>query len=380
MYRCTSFFLVLLFLWQFIGYGYNFSLPLLQAGTIAENEITINTPRYYFNSIPAFLSDVKEVPQYESMIFVGDVLLARNVEFLMRSKSVKYPFSGIYLPEFGISPAIIGNFEAAVPKEHVPTPVGSINFSVPAESIDYLSKAGFSHMSLANNHTFDYGEEGLVHTTAALSNQLVPFGHPNRTKIDSTNIIEVSNQRIALIGINALSKIDTDDLKEQLSEASTVSDYQVVFIHWGEEYALRHNDAQTTLAKTLVTFGADLIIGHHPHVVQGVDLIEGVPVFYSLGNYIFDQYFSRDVQEGLVLSAYFDEVMKINLIPVTSKRSISQPTLMQSEEHSKFLAQLAKKSHPELSDSISQGYITTDVEIATFDKVAIMLDINKYVQ
>ena len=124
-----------------------------------------------------------------------------------------------------------------------------------------------------------------------------------------------------------------------------------------------------------------MIVGHHPHVVQGVDFIEGVPVFYSLGNYVFDQYFSKDVQEGLVISVNnLDEAMEISLLPVTSKTTLSQPQPMKPKDHADFLKKLARKSHPDLEDFITRGLISTDVKIATSSKVAIMHGTNSYVQ
>jgi poly-gamma-glutamate synthesis protein (capsule biosynthesis protein) len=148
-------------------------------------------------------------------------------------------------------------------------------------------------------------------------------------------------------------------------------------VHWGEEYALRHNQSQAELATTFINQGADLIIGHHPHVVQGIDFINDTVVFYSLGNYIFDQYFSKDVQEGLILSMVNQTEPTILLTPVTSQHSISQPRVMQPKQHAQFLEKLARKSHPHLAPYISSGKLPLFSNLASSDKLVMMQ--NKYV-
>lgn len=379
MFRLSSFLLLLVILWQIVGFGFVVSVAEHNFGVItkASNEETRGS---FSLPIPAFLMSSEAAAEYESVTFVGDVLLARNVEFLMREKSVNYPFNGLDLSSLNLSSAVIGNFEAAIPAEHTPTPIGMIDFSVATENITGLTKAGFTHMSLANNHSFDFGSADLSNTQEKLSGEVSVFGHPKEVTDEYFEIIEVSNQRVALIGINALHEVNDKELEKTLKQASAKSDFQIIYIHWGEEYALRHSEGQESLAKKLVQRGADLIVGHHPHVVQGIDLIDNVPVFYSLGNYVFDQYFSKDVQEGLVVSLTLNEEMGISLLPVTSKEVLSQPQPMTSENHARFLEQLARKSHPDLQDDITKGLISIDVNIASSPKVAIMHDTKRYVQ
>jgi poly-gamma-glutamate synthesis protein (capsule biosynthesis protein) len=107
--------------------------------------------------------------------------------------------------------------------------------------------------------------------------------------------------------------------------------------------------------------------------VQDIDVIDGVIVFYSLGNYIFDQYFSTDVKQGLVLVLSLDETPKAMLVPVTSEQTLSQPTLMGPQLHSQFLAQLAQRSDSALSKQITQGIIHLMPKVATSTKVAMMI-------
>jgi poly-gamma-glutamate synthesis protein (capsule biosynthesis protein) len=311
----------------------------------------------------------------DSLIFTGDILLARNIEFLMRSYGSDYPYLGIDFSDLSMRPAVVGNFESSIPAAHVPTPSGSMTFSVDEQHIRSLKEAGFSHLSLANNHTFDYQTIGLESTQSVLSNnQLVSFGHPKEFDTASVEFIEVNNKTIAIIAAHALEYLPNyTQLKEVFSYASFRSDMQIVYVHWGTEYVHNSNLRQKELAERFVDVGADLVVGHHPHVVQNIELINNVPVFYSLGNYIFDQYDTRATQEGLILHLEFvDTETEVTLIPVTSENSLSQPHFMKPKQHADFLTQLANISDIALQASIITGQIRLGQQVASSSKVAIM--------
>lgn len=150
------------------------------------------------------------------------------------------------------------------------------------------------------------------------------------------------------------------------------SDLQIVFVHWGEEYSLTHGNSQRELAKTLAANSVDIIVGHHPHVVQDIELIDNTLVFYSLGNFIFDQYFSAPVQQGLMLA--LDKNLQINLQPVSSENIRTQPAFMEGEVETIFLSNLAKRSDERLSSSIVNGKIDYSFILASSPEVAIMAE------
>ena len=113
---------------------------------------------------------------------------------------------------------------------------------------------------------------------------------------------------------------------------------------------------QQALAQHLVGEGVDDIIGHHPHVVEDIARIDGVPVFYSLGNYVFDQYFDAEVESGLaILMSIEKEQLVFDLAPVLSKRSV--PTLPSKNDAKSFLASLAERSDVSLQSDIVRGTI-----------------------
>lgn len=315
----------------------------------------------------------QEVKNYESIVFVGDIMMARNVEYLIESKGNNYPFDGFSIETLRSHSAIFGNFEASVPVTHETTPVGSLKFSVRENYVDALQNAGFSHLSLGNNHSFDYGVEGYINTVETFSNSsLNVFGNEKSIDVESITYLRNNDKKIAVIGINLLMRPEGSELKKLIAHATKRSDLQIAYVHWGEEYDLHHSTEQENQAKVMIEAGVDLIVGHHPHVTQDIGMIDGVPVFYSLGNYIFDQYFSKDVQEGLVLALNYDNGFMIDIIPVSSQKSLSQPRLMSPENHADFLATLARKSDSLVSETIAKGKIDLQNSVASSTKMAII--------
>ena len=115
----------------------------------------------------------------------------------------------------------------------------------------------------------------------------------------------------------------------------------VVSPHFGVEYKHTPNNRQIELAHAFVDAGADIIVGTHPHVVQTFEIYNGVPIFYSLGNFIFDQYWSYDTQEELSLGIVMSEdFYKIYLFPILSQKS--QPYLMNANQRKEFFEKLIK--------------------------------------
>ena len=139
-------------------------------------------------------------------------------------------------------------------------------------------------------------------------------------------------------------------------KSSNPDNFLIVSMHWGEEYKLTNSPTQQKLAHKIIEAGADLIIGHHPHVVQNIEKYQGKLIFYFLGNFIFDQYFSSDTQQGLTvgIEIYPDRLI-CRLFP--PQINLSQPVLMEKNKASEFLVQLAKRSDDKLVDEIKGGII-----------------------
>lgn len=291
----------------------------------------------------------------ESALFVGDVMLARDVESRIADIGNERFFERVR-PLHQASKYVIANFEASIPEEHVPTPAMTFSFSVDESLVSLLDDAQISHVSLANNHAFDNGEEGYENSFKVLTEaSLTAFGHPMNITASSSSIITLDERKIGIVGIHSVWKEPSRDaIVEEMKRLTSVTDIQIVYIHWGNEYIGTHSPAQEEFAQFLVKSGADIIIGHHPHVIEDIQLVEGVPVFYSLGNYVFDQYWNTEVRTGLALRLSVERHAYVfDLIPIAIDRA--QPRLMNDEEASVVLTALASVSDPALKTAIAAG-------------------------
>ncbi len=292
---------------------------------------------------------VVEKPSY--VFFTGDMMLARHVEVLLSQDLIKpYDFTSL----FASAKAVFTNFESAMANPHISTPSGAMQFSTSIRSLPLLKTLHVTHASLANNHSRDYGRDGNVYARESLTAiGVVPFGDAVTVSSSSLAYIEVGSTRIAVLGVHTLFvPPDLAVLASLLTEAKSQSDLQFVYIHWGDEYMLRHNQAQAELANWFANEGVDAVIGHHPHVTQDISMIGSMPVFYSLGNFVFDQYFSNDVKTGLVLGLEVTDKSLVWRLYPQFQCAKATPCLMDKKQEEAFLMALADRSDPAIFDQI----------------------------
>ena len=259
--------------------------------------------------------------------FVGDIMLGRYVEQLTDKYGDDYPFKGVHhiLSESDIT---IGNFEGNIPHVHSPTPSGDMQFSMSSKTMSRLADEGFDVLSLANNHSYDNGYSAYLYTKKmCIQSNIICGGDNQFLSPNSAQIITSDGVRIGILFLYTVFTQPTpDELKQLFAKIRDISDVQIAYIHWGDEYTLIHNSTQEKLAHDLIDIGIDAIIGHHPHVIQDIEIYKNVPIFYSFGNFIFDQYFSADVQKGLVVTLEYTKTKNIfSLSVVTSQSTNSQP-------------------------------------------------------
>lgn len=303
---------------------------------------------------------IERLPAPVSLFFVGDIMLGRAVEGLMEEHGADYPFLGssstVASPDLAV-----GNFEAVVALEHVRAPSMTFRFSVKEQYLRELASVGFDVLSLANNHSLDYGVESLAHTKRLCRDVGISCGgYPRAIGNDSFALREVGPHRIGFVFLSTVwGEQNPDELRTLLSQARASSTFLVAYVHWGVEYDLVHGEEQEALARTLIDGGADAIIGHHPHVVQDVALYRGKPIFYSLGNFIFDQYFSEEVEEGLGISLTLtEETARYRLVPFRNDRARSQPHTAGEGERVRLFDRILRglAEHPDVD--VSSGVIT----------------------
>lgn len=299
------------------------------------------------------------------MLFLGDIMLDRHVKEKIAGQGVSYLFQGLKNDKFDFFKYDIvnANLEGAVTNggSHYP-PIFSYDFAFAPEVMEKFKDYNFNSFNLANNHLSDQGERGLNETRANLAKlNFQYYGCEDGQAGDcSFKIYKVNGVRIGLVGFSMVyKKFDQEKAKNLIADLETKADLVIINIHWGTEYSHVFNKIQEDTAHKLIDAGADIIIGHHPHVVQGIEIYNNKPIFYSLGNFIFDQYFSRDTQEELAVELNLEASgqAKVIFYPLISKQS--QPSLMADTEKEKYLREIAgwSKGDDKLLEQIKNGEI-----------------------
>jgi poly-gamma-glutamate capsule biosynthesis protein CapA/YwtB (metallophosphatase superfamily) len=240
--------------------------------------------------------------QRVTFIGVGDICLAHGVEKRMQEKGSGYPFLALRNTLKGAD-ITFGNLECclALTGQKVPK---KYNFRGHPRNAKALREAGFSVVSLANNHSLDYGKDALAETLGTLEFEKVKAVGAGRTihQAHALRIVKVKGLRVgflAYLGLfppilplraqePAVAMAEVEAVQRDVKAARPKVDILVVSMHAGKEYTFHHNSRQELIAHAAVDAGADMVIGHHPHVVQDSETYKGRPIFYSLGNFVFD--------------------------------------------------------------------------------------------
>jgi poly-gamma-glutamate capsule biosynthesis protein CapA/YwtB (metallophosphatase superfamily) len=288
-------------------------------------------------------------------IAVGDIMLGRYVRTLMEAEGETYPFEGIsaFLKDADF---VSANLEGPVVRNAPITPLSSLKFAFQETVPSLLLGHNIQVVSLANNHTLDEGPEGYASSVELLTQAGVQ-AHGHAAKIWEGSILtrEIRGERLQFVALNATWP--TFKEAEALAVIRSAASQGPVFvnIHWGAEYAAIAKKEERTWAHNFIDAGASAVIGHHPHVVQDVEIYRGRPIFYSLGNFIFDQYFSKETQEGLAVKIELGNDITYRLFPYHIRKS--QPVLMDKDETELFLRDLARKSSENARSGIERGEI-----------------------
>lgn len=255
-----------------------------------------------------------------SIVGVGDLMLGSWVTPILQREDVSYPFRGTshYLRSGDVT---IANLEAPFTTGGEPFEK-KYNFKVPPELANGLKPAGISLVTLANNHIMDYGETGLLSTLETLEQLQIKYCGAGRTLAEANQpaIVQMRDKQIAFFGYSMTFPTEfyasdttsgaaypEPELLQQTLEAwEKHVDYTVVSFHWSAEKLEIPKDYQVHFAHLAIDSGADLVLGHHPHVLQGLEIYKNRLIAYSLGNYVFGSY-SDYARDSVILKAYLNE-------------------------------------------------------------------------
>ncbi len=247
-----------------------------------------------------------------TLLFAGDILFDDGYAVMgaMRQRGgIRACFSEETLQEMENADIFMLNNEFTYTNRGEPTPEKQFTFRAKPENAMLLRELGVDIVSLANNHAYDYGEISLLDSLETLEGIDMPYvgAGRNLTEASENVYFHVGNQKIAFISATQIERLTPPDTKgatesapgvfrcltekeifTKIAEAEQNSDFVIVYIHWGTEKTDELDWVQPGMAKELAQAGADLIIGDHPHVLQEIANVEGVPTIYSVGNYWFN--------------------------------------------------------------------------------------------
>jgi hypothetical protein len=214
----------------------------------------------------------------------------------------------------------VANFENPAPNVSSYHTSGT-RFTADPRLIPGLVKAGIDYVSIANNHIGDAGDIGILQTIANLKKRGLKFSGAGKdlTAARKPAVLEAAGTTVAILGYDAIAKgyfagpDETGSSQLSLKRAKTDikrarqagADLVIVFPHWGIEYRNKPFEAQQQLARDIIDAGADMIIGNHAHWAGAVEIYKGKPIWYALGNFVFDQTWSEPTMEGLTLELTF---------------------------------------------------------------------------
>jgi poly-gamma-glutamate synthesis protein (capsule biosynthesis protein) len=241
---------------------------------------------------------------------VGDILLDRGVGKRIEQHGADYPFRYV-APILREADIAFGNLECPI-SESGRLVVKPYRFRAHPRVLDGLVNAGFDILSLANNHTLDCGRDGLIETLDHLKSRGlrgVGAGH-TRAEAEEAIYLEAKGVRVAFVGFcdfipegvflrddrASIAMASAEGVRRAVKRARAQADIVIVSFHWGIEYRARPSPRQIELARAAAESGADLVLGHHPHVLQGLEAMRvktdsgerNVLIAYSLGNFVFD--------------------------------------------------------------------------------------------
>ena len=254
----------------------------------------------------------KSENQKVEIILTGDVMLGRSVMTKSIEESdTSYPFRkvGEVLRDANL---VIINLENPIISNCPASSEGYI-FCTSPELVEGLVFAGVDIVNLANNHSKNYGESGLQETINTLKENNV-----DSVGVGELLVKELGGKRFGFLGFDFTTRVPEEKDYDFIDYAASQTDILITSVHWGLEYTQNPTNSQKQWAKEMINSGVDVVVGHGPHWVQDVEYIQESPVYFSLGNFIFDQMWSEETKKGLAVKLIFegDKLIKEERLPI----------------------------------------------------------------
>lgn len=262
-----------------------------------------------------------------TILFGGDMLFDRSIRVAMEERGEDYVFSCIkdLLLEADL---VVANLEGPItshPSKSVGSVVGEPNnftFTFPTSTAELLARHNIGLVNIGNNHIMNFGREGLLQTLEWLEPAgVVQMGNPDAPEEERVAHVVINRIPFSFVNWSDWTSDKTDHTVAQVAAEAATGRVVVVYTHWGEEYEPPPPRVKQ-LAHSFIDAGAAIVIGSHPHIVQEHEIYKEKHIYYSLGNFIFDQYWNDSVRRGLLLKVIFDSkgVSSLEEIPIENQR------------------------------------------------------------
>jgi poly-gamma-glutamate capsule biosynthesis protein CapA/YwtB (metallophosphatase superfamily) len=326
-----------------------------------------NKTTHYVKGITVDAADFKAPPvepppeQPITIKFTGDILLDSAVGYDIERYGVDYPFEKVasLLKDADLT---VGNLETSVSTRGTPQEK-EFTFRSKPNTLKGLVDAGFDAVTIANNHTLDYGRDALLDTIHYLDQYKI--GHmgagKNEEEAFKAYYTTVKDKRIAIVGLSRVlpygswyalknrpgiaSAYQSEPMYSYVKKAVANSDYTIVFIHWNKERMDYPESYAKTMARAFIELGVDAVIGSHSHSLMGMEVYNGAPIFYSMGNFVFTPNKSPKGSETMIAQLTFKngKMEKTSVVP--AKIIHEQPTLMNIGYNRYIYTKLSKISY-----------------------------------
>jgi poly-gamma-glutamate capsule biosynthesis protein CapA/YwtB (metallophosphatase superfamily) len=278
-------------------------------------------------------TSTREVAEELRIVLAGDIMLSRNVATRMiGARDWDLPFRKMesFLRSADVN---FANLESPFSGEKFHAS-RSMVFNAPPESVRGLEDYGFRVVSLANNHALDQGARGLTYTRKHLAEHHIQTVGAGQTQDEAWRpaILEIKNTKIGFLAASYASwndggratnpyvarTGDLERLKAAVSDLRSQGAFIIVSMHAGQEYTAKPGDGQIRFAHAAIDAGAAVVVGHHPHWIQPFERYKGGLIFYSLGNFIFDQGYEKNTREGMAVRLHIrgQRLLSADLQPV----------------------------------------------------------------
>lgn len=241
------------------------------------------------------------------ILFVGDIMFDRYIRQVAQKKGYDFILENVK-NLLSKSDLVIGNLEGPVTESRsvsLGTQLGEKNnyiFTFDPVVTETLKNHNIRLVNLGNNHILNFGKSGFEETKKYLRESKVEyFGSVREEK--KSKIKEIRGIKIGFLNFNEFSGENAENFAKEIKILKDKADFIIIYTHWGKEYVDSPNEETKNLAHSFIDAGADLIIGSHPHVIQGSEKYKSKKIYYSLGNFVFDQYFEKGTDKGLIVEA-----------------------------------------------------------------------------